>query len=153
MATNPNLVTCPNEAEEVLIIAPRFRLNNIHGYLQALGGHSNLVPRVRSLQIRSNDTGRSRDISDQTFPPEVFDPIQANGPLICPRTPGPRWFQGAPHFMAECRRIIMSNTQANGPARSQWRRALYHNVFPALLGISLVELPNLTELRVANCKG
>jgi hypothetical protein len=126
-------------AQEALICAPRFCITQIHKYLWALGNHSTWIPKIRSLEMHSKS-------NEHRF---IYSTVNRNFAVGIEgvRAPAEFWSRNA-EFKNACLKMIRFYTddQAHDV---RWRLALETDMPSALLGILLVSLPNLKELKIA----
>ncbi|KAF1915911.1 hypothetical protein BDU57DRAFT_573332 [Ampelomyces quisqualis] len=122
-------------AQEWLLKVPRFNLTNIDRYLWELGHHQHLQPQIKTLEIWSYSDGRtSRDSNNR--------PRYKYTPTAKPAS----WDK---RFISKCGELI-EHYASNENLCLEWLTDMHSDCVPALFGILLCTLPNLTELKLGN---
>jgi hypothetical protein len=122
-------------AQEWLLKVPRFSLANIDRYLWELGHHEHLQAQIRTLEIWSYSEGRTSRNSNNR-------PVYEYTPTAKPIS----WDK---KFLSKCSELIVYYA-SNTKHIMEWQTGLNGDCVPALLGILLCTLPNLTELKLGN---
>jgi hypothetical protein len=132
-------------AQECLLIEPRFNLAFIDRYMSEMGHRSQLLGKVKSLEIWSKSEGRTtktRYISRTGA--YVYLTDVAYIPTVAPD----RIIQDVV-FMETCKNMIQ-HYAATEPHAMDWNYALSDDIVPALFGVLLCALPNLRELKLGD---
>jgi hypothetical protein len=124
-------------AQEWLLKAPRFNLTYIDLYLWELAHKPHLIPQIHTLEIWGTSAGRvTRDehgLSVKKYTPTPAPPLLLRRQL----------------FLEKCVEVIehYGDTPRH---KHKWRDALQDDVVPALFGVLMCILPNLTSLKLGN---
>jgi hypothetical protein len=121
-------------AQEWLLKNPRFNITYIHNYMLELAHHAHLLPQVRTLEIWSTSAGRVKRY------PNGHTVKQYNSVLPPPS------LKSRTDFLEICTNVI-NHVDLDGDSKCRWKCALHTDVVPALLGVLLCALPNLTALK------
>ncbi|KAF1968165.1 hypothetical protein BU23DRAFT_267909 [Bimuria novae-zelandiae CBS 107.79] len=141
-------------AQEALLQAPCFKLTNIHLFMLEMRRQEWVIPKIQALELWSTDKGRTLDV----WKPEDFSigARSAFGGRGVDNLLGRVKYTGVPcpaelrsRFNMESCIDTIRRFSVKPTHQLIWLAALNVDVAQALLGLLLVSLPNLKELRCA----
>jgi hypothetical protein len=119
-------------------------LSHVHHYLWEIAHHPHYIPRIFRLELWSSNNGRLQ--------PDQWHTHTSNLPLsevakTYPAIPFPQHLHPQTEFFTQCFNIF--NHYARPDEGSEWAREVQKDVVPTMLGVLLLALTSLKELKCA----